>query len=64
MDKDYTETQLEHLHAKWLYQYGGSTDVKTLREYVDEYNDDPKTLDYPHRDCPCYMCETSGIYYG
>tara|TARA_R110000824_G_C14997928_1_gene655892 strand:- start:467 stop:661 length:195 start_codon:yes stop_codon:yes gene_type:complete len=64
MDKDYTETQLEHLYAKWLYKYGGSTDVKTLREYVDEYKGHPEILDHPHSDCPCYVCETSAIYYG
>ena len=53
MDKDYTEKQLEHIYGKWLYEYGGAQDVKTFREYVNEYKGDPDK----YGNCPCYTCQ-------
>lgn len=52
--KEYTEKQLQHLYAKWLYLYGGSQDIKTFREYVKEYKDDANK----YGDCPCFICQT------
>ena len=54
---DYTEKQLEHIYGKWLYEYGGSQDVQTFKEYVKEYNGDPDK----YGNCPCYTCQ-SGDY--
>jgi hypothetical protein len=52
--KEYTEKQLQHLYAKWLYLYGGSQDIKTFSEYVKEYKDN---ID-KYGDCPCFICQT------
>ena len=57
MDKDYTEKQLEHIYGKWLYEYGGSQDIKTFREYVNEYKRD--TGKYGNSQCYNYQ---SGEY--
>ena len=54
INEDYTEKQLEHIYGKWLYEYGGAQDVKTFREYVNEYKGDPDK----YGNCPCYTCQT------
>jgi hypothetical protein len=54
LGEDYTEKQLEHIYGKWLYEYGGAQDVKTFREYVNEYKGDPDK----YGNCPCYTCQT------
>ena len=38
--KKYSDVQMEHLYAKWLYTYGGASDYKTYESYVDEYDED------------------------
>ncbi len=49
----YNDKQLNHIFAIWLYTYGGSTDLKTYDEYVDEYDDNPDN----YGNCPCYICQ-------
>ena len=52
--EDYTEKQIEHIFAIWLYTYGGSTDVRTLEEFIQyDYDDDPDV----YGNCPCYICQ-------
>ena len=52
--KDYSEKQLEHIYMIWLYTYGGSTDVRTLNEFIEyDYDDDPDV----YEDCPCIICQ-------
>ena len=52
-NKEYSDVQMEHLYAKWLYTYGGASDYKTYESYVDEYDDD---ID-EYGNCPCYICQ-------
>ncbi len=43
----YNDKQLEHI-------YGGAQDIKTFREYIEEYRGDPDK----YGNCPCYTCQT------
>jgi hypothetical protein len=53
-----SEENLNHYYHKWLYQYGGASDVVTLREYIEDY--DSKIYGdvdkYDTTLCPCVMC--------
>ena len=57
-DKEYTEKQLEHFFQKWLYTYGGATDVVSLEDYIKEYDPDwYGDIDtYSNKVCPCVLC--------
>ena len=53
-----SEEHLNHYYHKWLYQYGGASDVVTLREYIEDYD---STIygdvdKYDTTLCPCVMC--------
>jgi len=56
--KEISEEQYNHFFYKWLYTYGGTSDVMTLEQYIKEYDLD---LDgdvdiYSTSVCPCIMC--------
>ena len=38
--KEISEDQYDHFFYKWLYTYGGTSDVKTLEQYIKEYDID------------------------
>ena len=54
----YTDEQLEHFFQKWLYTYGGATDVVSLEDYIKDY--DTKWYgdidEYSDKVCPCVLC--------
>ena len=59
-DKQYTDKQLEHFFQKWLYTYGGASDVVSLDDYIDTYNDWYGPIDeYSDKVCPCILCLNS-----
>ena len=35
---EYTDEQLEHFFQKWLYTYGGATDVISLEQFIKDYD--------------------------
>ena len=66
-----SEENYNHFFHKWLYTYGGTSDVKnvnivglqyeiqkTLQEFINEYNSDEYgDIDiYSTSLCPCIMC--------
>ena len=61
--REISEDQYNHFFYKWLYTYGGTSDVKTLEQYIKEYDLD---LDgdvdiYSTSVCPCVMCMEKNI---
>jgi hypothetical protein len=56
--KEISEEQYNHYFHKWLYTYGGTSDVKTLKEFINEYDSDVYgDIDiYSTSVCPCVMC--------
>ena len=57
MNKKYTDKQLEHFFQKWLYTYGGASDVVSLDDYIDNYDDWYGAIDvYSDQVCPCVLC--------
>ena len=56
--KNITEEQYNHFFNKWLYTYGGATDVISLEDYIKEYDIDwYGDVDiYDSSICPCVMC--------
>ena len=56
--REITEEDMEHFFHKWLYQYGGASDVVTLQQYVENYDSDEYgDIDkYDSSLCPCVMC--------
>ena len=61
--REISEDQYNHFFYKWLYTYGGTSDVKTLEQYIKEYDLD---LDgdvdiYSTSVCPCVMCIEENI---
>ena len=56
--KNITEEQYNHFFNKWLYTYGGATDVVSLEDYIKEYDIDwYADVDiYDSSVCPCVMC--------
>ena len=56
--KNITEEEYNHYFHKWLYYYGGASDVVSLQEYVENYDsDDYGDIDkYDSSVCPCVMC--------
>ena len=61
--KEISEEQYDHFFYKWLYTYGGTSDVKTLQEFIDEYDLDLYgDVDiYSTSVCPCVMCMEENI---
>ena len=61
--KKYTEKQLEHFFQKWLYTYGGATDVISLEQFIKDY--DTKWYgdvnEYSDKVCPCVLCFEENI---
>ena len=61
--KKHTEKQLEHFFQKWLYTYGGATDVISLEQFIKDY--DTKWYgdvnEYSDKVCPCVMCFEENI---
>ena len=60
--KQISEENYNHYFHKWLYQYGGTSDVKTLEEFIKEYDSDLNgDVDiYSTSVCPCIMCMDAG----
>jgi len=55
--KQYTDKQFEHFFQKWLYTYGGASDVVSLDDYIDTYDDWYGPIDeYSDQVCPCILC--------
>ena len=56
--KNITEEQYNHFFQKWLYTYGGATDVVSLEDYIKDYDVDwYGDIDIYSSDiCPCVMC--------
>ena len=56
--REITEEDTEHFFHKWLYQYGGASDVVTLQQYVEDYdsNEYGDIDKYDTGLCPCVMC--------
>ena len=69
--EEISEEQYNHFFHKWLYTYGGISDVKnvnivglqyeiqkTLQEFINEYDSDVYgDIDiYSTSVCPCVMC--------
>ena len=55
--KNITEEEYNHYFQKWLYTYGGATDVVSLEQYIDTYDDWYGPIDvYDSSVCPCVMC--------
>ena len=69
--KEISEDQYNHFFYKWLYTYGGTSDVKnvnivglqyeiqkTLQEFINEYDSDLcGDVDvYDSSICPCIIC--------
>jgi hypothetical protein len=61
--KNITEEQYNHFFQKWLYTYGGATDVVSLEDYIKEYDSDLYgDIDtYSNKVCPCVMCLEENI---
>ena len=53
-----TEEQAKHYWMKWLYYYGGASDVVSLKEFSDTYDSDMygDINIYSSDVCPCVMC--------
>ena len=55
---EYTDKQLEHFFQKWLYTYGGATDVISLEQFIKDY--DIKWYgdidEYSDKVWPCVLC--------
>ena len=53
-----SEEEYAHYFQKWIYTYGGASDVKTLQEFVHEYDTDlyGDINIYDNSLCPCIMC--------
>ena len=56
--KNITEEEYNHYFHKWLYYYGGASDVVSLEQYIKDYDsDDYGDIDkYNTGQCPCIMC--------
>ncbi len=56
--KNITEEEYNHYFHKWLYYYGGASDVVSLEQYIKDYDsDDYGDIDkYDTGLCPCVMC--------
>ena len=56
--EEISEEQYNHFFYKWLYTYGGTSDVKTLQGFINEYDSDVYgDVDiYSTSVCPCVMC--------
>ena len=61
--QEISEEQYNHFFHKWIYTYGGTSDVKTLQEFIDEYDLDLYgDIDiYSTSVCPCVMCMEENI---
>ena len=61
--KNITEEEANHYWMKWLYYYGGASDVVSLKEYVENYDSDMygEIDKYDSSLCPCVMCLEENI---
>mgnify|MGYP001253185154 CR=1 FL=1 len=61
--KNITEEEANHYWMKWLYYYGGASDVVSLQEYVENYDSDMygEIDKYDSSLCPCVMCLEENI---
>ena len=61
--KNITEEQYNHFFQKWLYTYGGATDVVSLEQFIKEYDSDwyGDVDTYSNKVCPCVMCFEENI---
>ena len=61
--KNITEEEYNHFFHKWLYTYGGATDVVSLEDYIKKYDPDLYgDIDtYSNKVCPCVMCLEENI---
>jgi hypothetical protein len=61
--KNITEEEYNHYFQKWLYTYGGATDVVSLEQFIKEYDSDwYGDIDtYSNKVCPCVMCLEENI---
>ena len=61
--KNITEEQYNHFFHKWLYTYGGATDVVSLEQFIKEYDSDwyGDVDTYSNKVCPCVMCFEENI---
>ena len=61
--KNITEEEYNHYFHKWLYYYGGASDVVSLQEYVENYDSDMygEIDKYDSSLCPCVMCLEENI---
>ena len=53
-----SEENYNHYFQKWLYTFGGASDVVSLKHYIENYNSDIEgDVDiYSTSLCPCIMC--------
>ena len=64
MNEKYTDIQLEHFFQKWLYTYGGASDVQSLKDYIEEGDTHWGSIDvYDVNKCPCILCHDASIQY-
>lgn len=56
--KEISEEDYQHYFHKWLYYYGGASDVVDLQEFINQYNSDTmgEITIYSIDMCPCVMC--------
>jgi len=61
--KEISEEDYNHFFHKWLYTYGGASDVKTLKDFIEEYDSDwyGEVNVYNSSVCPCVMCMDKDI---
>ena len=61
--KNITEEEYNHYFHKWLYTYGGASDVVSLEDYIKKYDPDLYgDIDtYSNKVCPCVMCLEENI---
>tara|TARA_B100002019_G_C20776973_1_gene360329 strand:+ start:276 stop:482 length:207 start_codon:yes stop_codon:yes gene_type:complete len=53
-----SQEDYDHYFHKWLYYYGGASDVVSLKEFVQTYDADimGEINLYSSNHCPCIMC--------
>ena len=55
---DISQEDYDHYFHKWLYYYGGASDVVSLSEFVQTFDADMwgDINIYSDNHCPCIMC--------
>tara|TARA_B100001094_G_C17720847_1_gene571897 strand:+ start:338 stop:538 length:201 start_codon:yes stop_codon:yes gene_type:complete len=54
--REISEEDYNHYFYKWLYEYGGSHDVMSLQQYIDDYDSEIPIEIYDKDLCPCVLC--------